>query len=142
MSETMQQVLITKVFDAPRELVWAAWTDPDHVARWFGPEGMEVSRESVEVDLRVGGRYALTMSGRGMEHPLTYEITELDPPRLLVLRCDPIPEVGINETTFTRVELHDHGGKTRMTLSDGPYTEATHAEAGWHSAFEKLAALL
>ena len=42
MSETMQQVLITKVFDAPRELVWAAWTDPAHVARWFGPEGMEV----------------------------------------------------------------------------------------------------
>ena len=99
-------------------------------------------RESVEIDLRVGGRYALTMSGRGMEHSLTYEIVELDPPRLLVLRCDPIPEVGINETTFTRVELHDHGGKTRMTLSDGPYTEAKHAEAGWHSAFEKLAALL
>ncbi len=142
MSETMQEVLITRVFDAPRELVFRAWTDPDHVARWFGPEGMEVSRESVEIDLRIGGRYGLTMSGRGMEHPLTYEIVELDPPRLLVLKCDPIPEVGINETTFTRVELHDHGGKTRMTLSDGPYTEATHAEAGWHSAFEKLAALL
>ena len=142
MSETMQEVLITRVFDAPRELVFRAWTDPDHVARWFGPEGMEVPRESVEIDLRIGGRYALTMSGRGMEHSLTYEIVELDPPRLLVLKCDPIPEVGINETTFTRVELHDHGGKTRMTLSDGPYTEAAHAEAGWHSAFEKLAALL
>lgn len=142
MSETMQQVLITKVFDAPRELVWAAWTDPDHVARWFGPEGFEVPRESMEIDLRVGGRYALTMAGHGGEHPLTYEIAELDPPRLLVLRCDPIPEVGIHETTFTRVELHDHGGKTRMTLSDGPYTEAAHAEAGWNGAFEKLARLL
>jgi hypothetical protein len=47
--------------------------------------------------------------------------------------------VGILEETFTRVELHDHGGKTRMTLSDGPYTEAAHAEAGWNAAFEKLA---
>jgi uncharacterized protein YndB with AHSA1/START domain len=139
MSETMQQVLITKVFDAPRELVWAAWTDPAQVARWFGPEGMEVPPESVVVELRVGGRYELTMVGRGMEHALKYQIAELDPPRLLVLRCDAIPEVGILEETFTRVELHDHGGKTRMTLSDGPYTEAAHAEACWNAAFEKLA---
>jgi uncharacterized protein YndB with AHSA1/START domain len=142
MNDTMQQVLITHVFDAPRDVVWAAWTDPDQVARWFGPEGMEVPRGSVAIDLRVGGAYELTMVGGGGQHPLTYEIVELDPPRLLVLRCDPIPEVGIHEATFTRVELHDHGGKTRMTLSDGPYTEATHAEAGWHSAFAKLAALL
>jgi uncharacterized protein YndB with AHSA1/START domain len=142
MSETMQQVLITHVFDAPRDAVWAAWTDPDQVARWFGPEGMEVPRESVTIDLRVGGAYELTMVGGDSRYPLTYEIVELDPPRLLVLRCDPIPEVGIHEATFTRVELHDHGGRTRMTLSDGPYTEATHAEAGWHAAFEKLAAVL
>ena len=142
MSDTVQMVQITHVFDAPREVVWAAWTDPDQVARWFGPEGMEVPRESVTVDLRVGGTYALTMVGGPGEYPLTYEIVELDPPRLLVLRCEPIPGVGIHEETFTRVELHDHGGKTRMTLSDGPYTEATHAEAGWHAAFAKLAALL
>ena len=142
MSETMQQVLITKVFDAPRELVWAAWTDPAHVARWFGPEGFEVPPESVTIDLRVGGAYELTMVGGGGRQPLTYEIVELDPPRLLVLRCDPIPEVGIHEETFTRVELHDHGGKTRMTLSDGPYTEARYAEAGWLQSFEKLVALL
>jgi uncharacterized protein YndB with AHSA1/START domain len=144
MSDTAQDqlVLITHVFDAPRELVWAAWTDPDQVARWFGPEGFEVTRESVVVELRVGGRYELTMVGGGGRHPLAYEIVELDPPRLLVLRCDPIPEVGIHEETFTRVELHDHGGKTRMTLSDGPYTESAHAEAGWRSAFAKLEALL
>jgi uncharacterized protein YndB with AHSA1/START domain len=144
MSDTAQDqlVLITHVFDAPRDLVWAAWTDPDQVARWFGPEGMEVPRDSVAIDLRVGGRYELTMVGGDSRHPLTYEIVELDPPRLLVLRSDPIPEVGIHAETFTRVELHDHGGRTRMTLSDGPYTVSTHAEAGWHSAFAKLEALL
>lgn len=142
MSETMQQVLITHVFDAPRDLVWKAWTDPDQVARWFGPEGMEVPRESVTIDLRVGGAYELAMVGGGGRFPLTCEIVELDPPQLLVLRCDPIPEVGIHEYVFTRVELHDHGGKTRMTLSDGPYTEAQGAEAGWQSAFAKLDALL
>jgi uncharacterized protein YndB with AHSA1/START domain len=142
MSETLQTVQITHDFDAPRELVWAAWTDPDQVARWFGPEGMEVTRESVAIELRVGGRYELTMVGGQGQFPLTYEIVELDPPQLLVLRCDPIPGVGIHEETFTRVELHDHGGKTRMTLSDGPYTEAAHAEVGWHAAFAKLEALL
>jgi uncharacterized protein YndB with AHSA1/START domain len=71
-----------------------------------------------------------------------YEIVELDPPRLLVLRSEPMPESGMHEPTFTRIELHDHGDKTRMTLSDGPYTESTHAEAGWNAAFAKLDALL
>jgi uncharacterized protein YndB with AHSA1/START domain len=137
-----QQVLITRIFDAPRDLVFQAWTDPDHVAQWFGPAGMETPRESVAIDLHVGGRYELTMVQDDAQYPLSYEIVELDPPRLLVLRCDPIPEVGIHEPTFTRVELHDHGGKTRMTLSDGPYTEATHAEAGWNAAFGKLEALV
>jgi uncharacterized protein YndB with AHSA1/START domain len=142
MSKTLQTVMITHVFDAPRDRVWAAWTDPDQVARWFGPEGFEVARETVAIELRVGGRYELTMAAGDARHPLTYEIVELEAPRLLVLRCEPIPEVGINEPTFTRVELHDHGDKTRMTLSDGPYTEATHAEAGWNQAFAKLAAVL
>jgi uncharacterized protein YndB with AHSA1/START domain len=135
-----QQVLITRIFDAPRDEVFRAWTEPDQVAQWFGPEGFDTQR--VEIDLRVGGRYELVMVRADSEHPVRYEIVELDPPRLLVLRSDPMPEIGIHEPTFTRVELHDHGDKTRMTLSDGPYTEAAHAEAGWHGAFAKLEALL
>jgi uncharacterized protein YndB with AHSA1/START domain len=139
-----QQILITRIFDAPRELVFAAWTDPDQVAQWFGPEGFDTPRETVEIDLRVGGRYELAMVHKdgGAPHPVSYEIVELDPPRLLVLKSGPMPEIGIHEPTMTRVELHDHGGKTRMTLSDGPYTEAAHAEAGWNGAFAKLDALL
>ena len=139
-----QQVLITRIFEAPRELVFAAWTDPAQVALWFGPEQFETPRDGVAIDLRVGGRYTLTMVEResGREHPVEYEIVELDPPRLLVLRCEPMPEMGMHEPTFTRVELHDHGGKTRMTLSDGPYTEARHAEGGWNGAFAKLERVL
>jgi hypothetical protein len=53
-----------------------------------------------------------------------------------------MPEVGIHEPTVTRIELHDHGDKTRMSLSDGQYTDSTHAEAGWNGAFAKLDALL
>ena len=78
----------------------------------------------------------------GAVFPVRYEIIELDPPRLLVLRSEPMPEVGIHEPTVTRIEFHDHGDKTRMSLSDGPYTHSAHAEAGWHAAFAKLATLL
>jgi uncharacterized protein YndB with AHSA1/START domain len=139
-----EQVLITRIFDAPRELVFAAWTDPDQVARWFGPEGFHTPRDRVEIDLRVGGRYTLVMvpPDGGREAPAEYEIVELDPPRLLVLRSEPMPEFGIHQATVTRVELHDHGGKTRMTLSDGPYTQAGGAEAGWNGAFAKLERVL
>ena len=59
-----------------------------------------------------------------------------------MLRCPPMPEMGLPDGTVTRVEFHDHGDKTRMTLVDGPYPDSGHAEAGWSGAFEKLAALV
>jgi uncharacterized protein YndB with AHSA1/START domain len=132
-----QEVLIERVFDAPREEVFRAWTDPDEVAAWYGPEHFDTQR--VRIELRVGGRYELTMvqRGSGAEFPVGYEIVELAEPGLLVLRSDPIP--GMHGTTYTRVELEDLGGRTRMTLTDGPYPESGHAEAGWSAAFDKLA---
>ena len=138
-----QEVLITRIFDAPRETVFRAWTDPDEVAAWFGPEQFDTPREKIRIDLRVGGRYELTMvqRGSGAEFPVGYDIVELVEPELIVLRSDPMPEMGMHEPTVTRVELHDHGAKTRMTLSDGPYPAGRgHAEAGWIAAFDKLAA--
>jgi uncharacterized protein YndB with AHSA1/START domain len=139
-----QQVLITRIFDAPRDLVFQAWTDPDQVARWYGPDGFDTPRETVTIDLRVGGRWELGMVQQksGAVFPVSYEIIELDPPRLLVLKSEPMPAVGMHEPTVTRIELHDHGDKTRMSLSDGPYTDSTHAEAGWNGAFAKLDAML
>jgi uncharacterized protein YndB with AHSA1/START domain len=135
-------VLITRIFDAPREQVFGAWTDPDEVAAWFGPEGAETPRARIRIDLRVGGRYELTMvRPDGGEFAIGFEIVELVEPELIVLRSDPMPEAGMHEPTVVRVELHDHGAKTRMTLSDGPLPSAgrRHAEAGWNAAFDKLA---
>jgi uncharacterized protein YndB with AHSA1/START domain len=138
-----EAVLITRIFDVPREQVFRAWTDPDEVAAWFGPEGADTPRDRIRIDLRVGGRYELTMvRPDGGEFPIGYEIVELVEPALIVLRSDPMPEAGMHEPTVVRVELHDHGAKTRMTLSDGPLPAAGrgHAEAGWNAAFDKLAA--
>jgi uncharacterized protein YndB with AHSA1/START domain len=142
---TDEQVLITRIFDAPRDRVFAAWTDPDQVAAWYGPEHFDTPREKVVIDLRVGGRYELTMVQRdsGAEHPVRYEIVELVEPELIVLRSAPMPEMGMPDGTVTRVEFHDHGDKTRMTLSDGPYPSGQrHAEGGWNGAFDKLGVLL
>ena len=140
-----QEVLITRVFEAPREHVFRAWTDPDEVATWYGPEHFDTPREHIHIDLRVGGRYELTMVRRdgGGSFAVGYEILELVEPELLVLRSDPMPEVGMHESTILRVELRAQGERTRMTLSDGPYPAGRdHAEAGWSASFDKLASLV
>ena len=146
LAPTDQEVLITRIFDAPRELVFRAWTDPDEVAAWYGPAHMQTPRDRVHIDLRVGGRWEVTMvpHGGGAEFAIGYEIVELVEPELIVLRSDPKPELGMPEPTIVRIELHDHGPKTRMTLSDGPLPAASrgHAEAGYDAALDKLAAHL
>ena len=140
-----QEVLITRIVDAPRERVFRAWTDPDEVAEWYGPEHMDAPRERIRIDPRVGGRWELTMvqRGGGAEFTIGYEILDVVEPELIVLRSDPMPELGMHEPTVVRVEFHDHGAKTRMTLSDGPYPAGGgHAEAGWSAAFDKLSTLV
>src|SRR5215203_807261 len=102
-----QEVRITREFDAPIEAVFRAWTVPAEIAEWYGPELFDTPAEKIRVDLRVGGRYELTMVRRdtGDEMPGGYEVLELEAPRLLVLRCDPMPEYGMPEPVITRVEL-------------------------------------
>ena len=140
-----QEVLITGTFEAPRERVFTAWIDPDEVAAWYGPAHFDTPRDRIRIDPRVGGRYELTMVQRdgGAEFPVGYDIVELVEPQLLVLRSDPIPEIGMHEPTITRVEFHEDGTGTRMTLKDGPYPGGgSHAAAGWKAAFDKLGALV
>jgi uncharacterized protein YndB with AHSA1/START domain len=139
------EVRITREFDAPVDAVFRAWTVPAEIAAWYGPAQFDTPEATIRVDLRVGGRYELTMVRRdtGEEMPAGYEILELDPPSLLVLRSDPMPQYGMPDPVITRVELHDLGGRTRMELIDGLYPEGFgHAEAGWRSSFDRLAARL
>lgn len=143
---TDQQILLTRIFEAPRERVFRAWTEPDELAAWYGPEHMDAPRERIHIDLRIGGRWELTMVSRGGggEFTISYAIVELVEPELLVLQSDPRPEMGMHEPTILRVAFHDHGARTRMTLSDGPYPPQGrgHAEAGWTAAFDSLATIL
>jgi uncharacterized protein YndB with AHSA1/START domain len=140
------EVRITREFDAPIDAVFRAWTEPAELAAWYGPAEFDTPEEKIRIDLRVGGRYELTMVRRdtGEEMPAGYEILELEAPALLVLRSDPMPEYGMPEPVITRVELHDLGDdRTRMDLIDGLYPEGFgHAEMGWNSSFDRLAARL
>lgn len=138
-------ILITRIFDSPRDRVFKAWTDPAEVAAWYGPAQMEVPPQSVRIDLRVGGRWELTMVPRGGdgEFPVGYEIVELVEPELLVMRSDPMPQMGMPDPIVLRLEFHDHGEKTRLTMTDGPYPAGGGgAEAGWNAALEELATLV
>jgi uncharacterized protein YndB with AHSA1/START domain len=89
------------------------------MAKSFGPAGVDIARDSVEIDLRVGGRFDLRMvhGSSGMAYGLNYEIVELVEPELLVLRSEPMPEVGLHQATIARIELHEEDGRTRMTAS-------------------------
>lgn len=138
---TAQHVRIDRLFAAPPARVFRAWTDPDELAAWYGPDHVDVPRDKIHIDLRVGGRWELTMLPRGgSRFTIGYDILDLAEPELLVLRSDPMPEMGLPEPTLVRVEFHAHDSGTRMILTDGPYpgTGRPPAEAGWNAAFTKL----
>jgi uncharacterized protein YndB with AHSA1/START domain len=56
-----QELVIERIFDAPRELVWRAWTDPERMKRWWGPK--DFTAPHITIDLRVGGKYVSCMRG-------------------------------------------------------------------------------
>ena len=61
MKESDQKIIITRIFDAPRDLVWKAWTDPDLIKEWWGPK--DFTAPSIQIDFRKGGKYLYCMHG-------------------------------------------------------------------------------
>jgi uncharacterized protein YndB with AHSA1/START domain len=140
-----REVRIIRTFDAPRELVFRAWLDPDQLAAWWPPEGVELPRSSISVDARPGGHFEFTYvdASLGQEYPLRMEIVEIVEPELLLFESPPAPEMGIPELT-TRVVFEEDGDRTTVTVTQGPHTDemAPNAKAGWISVLDKLEALL
>jgi uncharacterized protein YndB with AHSA1/START domain len=159
MSEVKQatrELTITRTFDAPRELVWKAWTDPDMLMRWWGPKVF--TAPMCRLDLRVGGKYLYCMrSPEGQDYYSTGVFQKIDPPRELAYTDNfadadgnvvPGSYYGFPEDfphdLLVTVTLEEVGGKTRMTLrhSGFPADQATLAEQGWNESFDKLAEAL
>jgi uncharacterized protein YndB with AHSA1/START domain len=141
-------LLLSRVFDAPRELVWKAWTDPKHLVHWFGPHGF--TNPVCEVDLRPGGVWRHVMRGPdGNDYPMLTIFREIVvPERLVFLSYVPGRENSLfeilNIATFT-----GQGGKTKFTLEAQVLKSTPEAapmlagmEVGWSQSLERLAAIL
>jgi len=149
-----QDVIITRIFDAPRELVWKAWTDPKHFKRWWGPK--DFTSPYCKIDFRVGGKYLNCMrSPEGKDYWSTGIYKEIIPLERIAY-TDSFSDAEGNVVSATHygmsadfplvtlvtVTFEDYGGKTKMTLShvDLPAGEMSEQTgAGWNESFDKLA---
>jgi uncharacterized protein YndB with AHSA1/START domain len=143
------ELVLTRVFDAPRDVVFNAWTDPRHVVRWWGPHGF--TNPVCEVDARPGGAIRIHMRGPdGTVYPMRGEFREIVPPERLVLTTavdepDGSPRFEVLHTvTFT-----EQDGKTVLTLTTRIIKETAAAapqlgemHAGWTQSLERLSAYL
>jgi uncharacterized protein YndB with AHSA1/START domain len=112
-----REFVITREFNAPRELVFKAWTDPKHLAQWWGPKGF--TNPVCEWDARPGGKiYDIMRAPNGADYPMGGEFREIVPPERLVLMCGALDARGkflfefLHAATFT-----ERNGKTTLTLN-------------------------
>jgi uncharacterized protein YndB with AHSA1/START domain len=154
---TRATVVIERTFDAPRDLVWQAFTDPERVKQWWGPEGYHCPEATV--DLRVGGVFRFAMRGSGGDtHWSGGVFREIVPPDRFVATlifldehgkqltaADPgMPEDWPDDALFSVTLADAPGGKTKLTMrQEGMPAEMVEgATAGSNSALDKLEALL
>lgn len=110
-----REIVIARVFDAPRERVFDAWTNPEHLPRWFGPKGFTVTTH--ELDVRVGGRWRYVFHGPdGTNWDSRMVFLEVKRPELLVFEhgADRDDDPGRFRTTITFDQQSN--GKTVLTL--------------------------
>jgi uncharacterized protein YndB with AHSA1/START domain len=161
-TDTTLQFVISRTFNAPLDRVWKAWTEPEQMARWWGPKGFKTDVKTL--DLKPGGLFHYRMdSPQGQEMWGRMVFREIVPKKRLVFINSFSDETG----GLTRHPLHEawplqmlstitfteSDGKTTVTVEWTPY-EATHLEcetfdkgrdsmqAGWTGTFDKLESFL
>ncbi len=141
-----QRVLvIERIFDAPRDLVFKAWTEPERMAQWTGPKGFTMT--NCEMDARPGGSYRMSMrSPEGVEHRVRGVYHEIVEHERLVYTWAWVDEQGqAGPETLITVTFADAGEKTRLTLHQAVFESETARDAhrvGWDSALDCLAEYL
>jgi uncharacterized protein YndB with AHSA1/START domain len=137
-----RELVITRLIDAPRALVFKAWTEPEHLARWWGPKGFTTIR--CEMDIRVGGAYRFGMrSPEGKEYWKVGVYREIVEPERIVFTFawedaggDPGDEL------LTTVTFAEDGGRTRLTLRQANFSTRERRDdhlIGWTSCLERFA---
>lgn len=140
---TTKEFTITRTFDAPRDAVWRAWTDPAIAAQWWHPHEVVTPPESVRIDLRVGGTYEyLMIAPDGSEYPTGGTYLEIDAPsRLRFSWADPGDTV--EDAMLITVDLAElDSGRCEMTFHlrgvDEDRVSEQSVSQGWGEAFEEL----
>ena len=143
------ELSVSRVFDAPRELVYRAFADPDQLCQWFGPPGFSVPCETVQSDVRPGGfqRFALVSDADPGQHtPVEVTLSEVVEDELLVAHAD-IGATAGGRTARIRLRLEfldQASGTTRLELRQGLSHDEScgDPEAVWESSFARLDSLL
>jgi uncharacterized protein YndB with AHSA1/START domain len=145
---TDREITITRVFDAPRALVFAAWTDPKHVIQWWGPQGY--TNSDCAIDLRPGGTFRLQMRAPdGTVYPCRGVIREVVEPERLVY-TGPQEDghacgAGLPPYSVVTVTFEEHHGKTTLTIhtllrssADREAAAAVGYVPGWGQTLDRL----
>jgi uncharacterized protein YndB with AHSA1/START domain len=157
MADEQSWVNIEREFDAPIDVVWRMWTDPNLFSQWYGPNGMSIP--VAEMDLVVGGTRKICMQMKRPDRTMSMWFTgvykEINAPRRLAYTesmCDAdgvliSPEAmgmpaGHPDVTEVVVELTEKDGKTLMVMVHKGVPQGTAGEGGWKQAIEKLAAMV
>jgi uncharacterized protein YndB with AHSA1/START domain len=142
-TERAERVLvITRVFDAPRELVFRAWTEREHLIHWMSPRGFTIP--AADGDLRPGGAWTTTMHPpQGPDLRLQGVYREIVRPERLVFTHAWLDDQGKpGHETLVTVTFSERGGKTEVTLHQAEFTSLAERDGhrgGWTECFERLA---
>lgn len=155
MTSAIKELTIKRTFDAPRELVWKAWTDPELIKQWFGPAGF--MNPVAEVDARKGGAIHIVMEDsaglikKGSKYPMRGIFTEVAPGERLVFTNNAVDYTtdALLIESMTTVTLEKLGNKTKLTMHTAVTKVAPGMEqalagmgAGWSQSFDKLKVLI
>ncbi len=147
-------VVVERIFEAPVDLIWQLWVQPEHFKQWYGPQGFTVP--VAEMDVRVGGKRLVCMEMQSPEGSMKMwtvgEYTEIVPNQRLVYTESPADEngnlvspsaMGIPDgypaTTEVIVQLEDLGERTKMVMTHVGVPASSGANEGWEQAFAKMA---
>jgi uncharacterized protein YndB with AHSA1/START domain len=136
-----RELIITRIFDAPRSLVFKVWTEPEHLVHWWGPQGFTMP--SCRMDVRPGGAYRFCMrSPEGADHWLQGVYREIvEPERLVFTYAWEDAEGKPGHETLVTVTFAELGGKTKLTLHHAVFETVSvrnEHQNGWTSCLDRL----
>ncbi|MDB5800086.1 MAG: hypothetical protein JWL63_1025 [Rhodocyclales bacterium] len=143
-TEPSRELRITRIFDAPREMVFEVWTMPEHQVHWMGPQDFTVP--SCEIDFREGGSYrTCIVEPTGVEYWMRGVYREIVVPEKLVFSFAWEEEGERGMENIVTLQFFDEGGKTRFEFLQTPFQSAAERDGhdgGWTQCFDRLAAYL